>query len=59
MNGKRGIRARYPNSDPEINMQFGALDGYIRDSTKWIEPVPPATKAQDIITNAKDYPDVE
>ena len=37
--GRRGIRARYPNADPEINgVHTPAMTGWIQDKTTWVAP---------------------
>ena len=36
--GRRGIRARYPNADPEINGMHTIPTGWIQDTTKWSPP---------------------
>ena len=40
VDGHRGIRASYPNRDPELTI---FPDGWIHDRTHWAKPIPPKT----------------
>ena len=58
--GRRLIRARYPNANPETSMRVNPLHGWIAQRTKWGKPLEPASKAvQHEIVGAKDWPGVE
>eukprot|EP01084_Bolivina_argentea_P237334 398882_1 len=64
-NKTRCIRARYPNQNPEISMQFDALSGWIAQTEKkpsqkkWIlEQNDEYYNAKRIVIDASDYPDI-
>ena len=68
LDGKRSVRAKYPNGDPEISGQWFESDdpgmghgeyvnGWVTSATKWIKPErkPDATE---LIANGNDWPSV-
>ena len=40
VNGRRAVRASFPNRDPELSI---FPDGWISDTTMWSAPIPPKT----------------
>jgi hypothetical protein len=63
IDGNRGIRAKYPNGNPEISGP-DAVDvltyqaGWITQQTDWIVPVDKWAETKDDISNAADWPGV-
>jgi hypothetical protein len=57
--GKRAIRARYPNADPEVAMRVSGLDGWVTLKTEWTRPVKPPSPAQVVRSGPSDWPGVE
>mmetsp|Transcript_20004 Transcript_20004/g.27525 ORF Transcript_20004/g.27525 Transcript_20004/m.27525 type:complete len:912 (+) Transcript_20004:97-2832(+) len=58
VNGSRGIRARYPNANPETAMQYDPLNGYIISDTQW-NPHQPKPEPTVVVITSDDYPGVE
>eukprot|EP00038_Savillea_parva_P003318 m.124062 g.124062 ORF g.124062 m.124062 type:complete len:935 (-) comp11141_c0_seq2:3094-5898(-) len=52
--GRRGIRARYPNGDPEINGMHTIPTGWVTTSTKWMpsKSYPPPIE---VVVNASEW----
>eukprot|EP01045_Picozoa_sp_COSAG04_P027475 COSAG04_NODE_4033_length_2352_cov_2.589880_1_plen_415_part_00 len=48
VDGKRGVRASYPNRDPELSI---FPDGWVTDKTMWTPPIPPV-KNESFVTLA-------
>eukprot|EP01084_Bolivina_argentea_P030680 56808_1 len=61
VNGKRAIRARYPKQDPERNMQFDPLSGWLPQGGSqlqtWMDPIK-TDPAETVVINAANYPNV-
>eukprot|EP00490_Sorites_sp_Unknown_P000567 CAMPEP_0114671578 /NCGR_PEP_ID=MMETSP0191-20121206/41390_1 /TAXON_ID=126664 /ORGANISM="Sorites sp." /LENGTH=518 /DNA_ID=CAMNT_0001931745 /DNA_START=49 /DNA_END=1602 /DNA_ORIENTATION=+ len=58
VDNKRGIRARYPDQDPEIAMQYDPISGWLLYDTVWKPPIK-YPNAENVIVNASSYPNVE
>jgi len=46
--GKRAIRARYPNGNPETSGLYTNPTGYVSKARTWLPPVSPSSPAQEI-----------
>ena len=55
VDNKRGIRARYPDQDPEIAMQYDPISGWLLYDTVWKPPIK-YPNAENVIVNASSYP---
>jgi len=71
-NGRRAIRAKFPNGNPELSGEWleGAEPGmgggdYVRGwnplamKNEWMPPRPPASPAEEIVITADDWPGVD